>query len=320
VTFMPPSDPIDPLIEQATEWLLRLDEESGDPALPAAAEAWRAESAEHARAWKRAERAWNQLALRPVAAETTSPTVAVASRARFAGKGRIAAAVSLVAVLLLVAATMLSGPRADFTTATAELRQVTLQDGTRVDLSPQTALDVSFAGVRRTVKLLAGEAFFEVTPDATRPFEVQAGELAVKVVGTAFDVRMTADSLTVGVAHGAVETRYPKSRALLLAAGDQVTVDRRSAAVRQGRIAPEEVASWRGHQLFVENASVEDVAADIRRYSGKWIVFQDGRIAAQRVTGLYDLRDPDRALRVLVGPFGGRVREVTPYLRIVSGP
>ncbi len=63
-----------------------------------------------------------------------------------------------------------------------------------------------------------------------------------------------------------------------------------------------------------------DVVADMRRYSGKWIVFQDGHLAAQQVTGLYDLRDPDRALRVLVGPFGGRVREVTPFLRIVSGP
>lgn len=320
---MPPSVPLDPLIEAATEWLLRLDAAPDDAMLRAAAEAWRGESEDHARAWKRAERAWDMLAAAPPeVASAVAPAGVAAKAGRFTGRRRIAAAVSLVAVLLLVVGTQLSGPRADFVTATAELRQVVLDDGTRIDLSPQTALDVTYADGRRSVKLLSGEAFFEVTPDPSRPFEVEAGELVVRVVGTAFDVRMSEDAVTVGVAHGAVETRTVGSRMqpLGLAPGDQMTLDRTSRAVRRSRIPPDEVASWRGHQLFVEGVPLGDVVAEIRRYSGKWIVFQDSRLAAQQVTGLYDLRDPDRALRVLVGPFGGRVREVTPFLRIVSGP
>ena len=38
----------------------------------------------------------------------------------------------------------------------------------------------------------------------------------------------------------------------------------------------------------------------------------------QRVTGVYDLADPDRALQALVQPFGGRVRSVSPVLRVLS--
>lgn len=319
---MPHSAPLDPLIEAATEWLLQLDAAPDDAALRAAAEAWRHQSEDHARAWKRAERAWNMLAGQPEAVPGMPPMVAVAKTGWFAGKGRIAAFVSLAVVMLVVAGVQLIGPRADFVTATAELRQIALNDGTRIDLSPQTALDATVAEGRRSVKLLSGEAFFEVAPDPSRPFEVQAGELTVRVVGTAFDVRMSAEALTVSVAHGAVEVRTVGSpmEPLGLTPGDQVTLDRKSGAIRRSRIPPEEVASWRGHQLFVESVPLGDVVADIRRYSGKWIVFQDSRLAAQQVTGLYDLRDPDRALRVLVGPFGGRVREVTPFLRIVSGP
>lgn len=319
---MPHSAPLDPLIEAATEWLLRLDAAPEDAALRAAADAWRGESEDHARAWKRAERAWDMLAGQTEAAPAVPRVVAATKTGWFAGRGRIAAFVSLTVVMLVVAGTLLIGPRAEFMTATAELRQVALEDGTRIDLSPQTALDATIDAGRRSVKLLSGEAFFEVAPDPSRPFEVQAGELTVRVVGTAFDVRMSAEALTVSVAHGAVEIRSAGSptRPLGLTPGDQVTLDRKSGAIRRSRIPPEEVASWRDHQLFVESVPLGDVVADIRRYSGKWIVFQDRRLAAQQVTGLYDLRDPDRALRVLVGPFGGRVREVTPFLRIVSGP
>jgi transmembrane sensor len=49
-------------------------------------------------------------------------------------------------------------------------------------------------------------------------------------------------------------------------------------------------------------------------------VFADPGFAGQQVTGLYDLGDPDRALRILVAPFGGHVREITPFLKIISGP
>lgn len=319
---MPPNVPLDPLIEAATEWLLLLDAAPDDVTLRASADAWRRENEDHARAWKRAERAWDVLAAQPESAPAVPPAVMATKAGWFKGRGRLAAAVSLVVVVLLVAATQFLGPRADFVTATAELRQVVMEDGTRIDLSPQTALDTKVAEGRRSVKLLSGEAFFEVAPDPSRPFEVQAGEFTVRVVGTAFDVRMNADALTVSVAHGAVEVRSVGTpmQALGLTPGDQVTLDRKNGAIRRSRIPPEEVASWRGHQLFVESVPLGDVVADIRRYSGKWIVFQDSSLAAQQVTGLYDLRDPDRALRVLVGPFGGRVREVTPYLRIVSGP
>jgi transmembrane sensor len=327
---MTANEPLDPLIEEATDWLLRLEEDSGDAGLRAAAEAWRQADPAHARAWIHAERAWHLLPTRwPQSAVAHQDSRAVASASRFArvpaparwAVGIAAALMAFFAVMYLPAT--LTRLQADFATETAELRQITLEDGTVVHLGPLTALDVLFTADRRSVTLLAGEAFFEVTPDRARPFEVQARELAVTVVGTAFDVRISDDALSVGVQHGVVEARagYAASPSpVRLGPGDRFVVDRRSGYVRRTKVPPGEVASWRDRKLFVEGATVAEVVDELRRYRSGWIVFAGGGLADQRITGFYDLQDPDAALRILVGPLGGRVREVTPLLQVISGP
>jgi transmembrane sensor len=213
------------------------------------------------------------------------------------------------------------GGRADYATATAELKPVTLEDGTRIELSAETSIDVAFTASKRSVTLLKGEAFFEVSPDAKRPFEVKAADLSIEVVGTMFNVRLSPSTTTVAVLEGVVETRHAgQTVPTTLTKGDVVEAGRGRGTFRQARILPEDVAPWRGHQLIVHGAPLREVVADIRRYSGAWIIFDDSRLAGQQVSGVYDLREPERTLRLLVGPFGGTVREITPFVRVISGP
>lgn len=328
---MTTSKPADPLTQEAIDWLMRIEDAPNDVALRAAAEAWRQAGPDRALAWKRAERAWRWLAdptadpvLRPRHADST-PAVPHLAMGWPAGRRWLAGTAGAIAaaLMLLWLPSMLTNLRADIATATAELRQVTLEDGTLVELAPQTALDVRYTADRRSVILLAGEAFFDVAANPNRPFEVQAGELSVLVTGTAFDVRMLEGSLAVDVERGSVQARssFPESSSpVRLDAGDRFTVDRHSGAARQTRVAPGEVAAWREHRMFVEKATVGEVVDALRRYHPGWIVLADRGLARQQVAGLYDLRDPDQALRILVGPFGGRVHEVTPLLRVISGP
>lgn len=315
-TNMPPGDPLQPLIEQATDWLMRLDDAPADAALRAGAEAWRTADPAHGRAWDRAERAYRLMARMPA----SRPRRAAAVARRWLGGAVLALAACL---LLLYVPGMLTYLRADVATGTAELRRATLPDGSVVELAAQSVLDVRFSAERRSVTLLAGQAFFNVTSQAGRPFEVLAGDLAVTVVGTAFDVHLQAEATTVGVQHGTVQVSSVRPNppiAVRLAAGDQLTVERSGGAVRRARVASDEIAAWRDHRLFVEGATVGAVVDELRRYESGWIVIADRSLAGQQVTGLYDLRDPDRALRLLIAPFGGQVREITPFLKVVSGP
>ena len=63
-----------------------------------------------------------------------------------------------------------------------QTHQVTLADGSRIEVSGGTSLVVQMADLRRVVRMERGEAFFTVAPDANRPFIVESGDGRVQVL------------------------------------------------------------------------------------------------------------------------------------------
>jgi transmembrane sensor len=315
---MTESKPDRQLLKEATDWMIRLSAAPSDRTLQEAADAWRQGDPAHALAWRQAERAWRAVGHAQPA--EPMPRAQIASR-RPARWMLAAASLLVILVVALYAPRFVTGLGADHATAAAEHRRIGLQDGTAIELGAATALDVRFDGQRRTVDLLAGEAFFSVARDDSRPFVVEARGVSVKVTGTAFNVRLLEESVAVAVEHGSVEVAAAGSLAakpMRLEAGQQLAVGR-NGSVDLGTIPASEVAAWRRHKLFVDGATVADVIDELRRYGRGWIVVTDDGLLRQQVTGLYDLRDPAEALRVLVGPFNARVRTVTPLVTVVSG-
>ena len=66
---------------------------------------------------------------------------------------------------------------------------VNLPDGSKIFLNRNTGLSyrANFGKHRRDVKL-TGEAFFDISHDASKPFIIDAGKAEIKVVGTSFNV------------------------------------------------------------------------------------------------------------------------------------
>jgi transmembrane sensor len=323
---MATGEPTDLIFTAAMDRLLRLQAAPDDVSLRADIAAWCKADPAHARAWRRAQDTWNAVAEVPPAHIAEWPVKKpVVGRTGRSARLRLALATGAAiaaCLLFLLFAGPLPGLHADHSTRTAELRDVVLADGSRLSLGPRTGLDVDLGPDRRRATLLDGEAFFEVAADRDRPFVVDAGGVEVAVVGTAFDMRVSRSTVTVAVRHGLVDVRGEGREAapVRLSAGDRVVVDRLTRRLQRDRIEPDEVASWRDGRLFVDGRTVADVVEELGRYSHGWIVFGDSRLAARRVTGLFDLRDIDRALAALVEPFDGRVSQVTPLLRIVSAP
>jgi transmembrane sensor len=188
-------------------------------------------------------------------------------------------------------------------------------------LGADSAAQVAHDGARRDVRLLAGEAFFEVVPHAGRPFTVAAGDLTTTDVGTAFNVRLAAGGAAVAVGEGIVDVSYAKAAppfAERLRAGDWVEVGWQGGAITRGTIAPEQVAAWRSRRLVVKNRTIGEVVADLRRYHRGAIILTDEALAQRRVTGVYDLGKPIEALRAVVFPYDAVVHELTPYLVVIS--
>jgi transmembrane sensor len=305
---------------------VRLHDAPGDVSLRAGFADWLAQSEVHARAWAQTRQAWTHLGqVLPEFAHEWPRRIAFARPLARRGSRRraLAAAAGLAACLLL--ALGLSPIRvallADHATAVAETRQIALADGSTVHLGASSAIDVRFSDGRRRVTLLRGEAFFEVTPDHARPFSVRAADLDVTVTGTAFDVGFTENSFAVAVARGAVRV----SRAGLgatgsvdLAPGQGLIIDRKSGTHTDTTPAPRTIAAWRGGQLIVENMPLTEVVAQLGRYHPGLILVADDALRDKRVTGGYDLHDPQSALRLLVAPYGGTVRAYTPWMLVLS--
>ncbi len=321
--------------KQATDWLLELSESPEDADLRARLDAWRMACPENATAWEETTRVYGVIGQSaPVHTARWAPVPARMPRAssrpaslsdrhpgRRASRLRIAAVAALAACLaVIVAPKAWLWLRADFTSAIGEVRSVALVDGSTVVLAADSAIGVAFDGGRRQVRLLKGEAFFEVKPDRGRPFTVVTDEAETTVLGTAFEVRQGNAATEVAVSRGQVRvngTGAHPSPPERLGAGDAVRVAADGHALRAG-VAPGNVAAWMSGQMLAENRTVRETVDELSRYFAGMIVLTDEALGRQRLTGVYNLADPAAALRAVARAHNATVRQISPWLLILS--
>ncbi|MBX8528704.1 FecR family protein [Pseudomonas cichorii] len=304
----------DDALEQAGDWQIRLQE---DPQAREAFEQWLQASPEHRAAWLKMEKLWGALGELPVV--TTAP----APRSKPKPKGNrlwtsLALAAGLAAVAVLLAPQASLTLRADYHTGVGETRTVQLADGSTVTLSPQSALSL-VGGDTRKVELLQGQAYFQVAPDPQHPFIAQAGQLSVRVLGTAFELDLQAHHAEVALEHGQVQaenTQPPLSERLM--PGQRLKLSWPSGSVERSRFNPAEVASWRSGSLFVENQTVAEITERLQRYTSGWIVIADPALKQRRITGVFDLNNPDRALKALAQSLAVEARQVSPWVHVLG--
>lgn len=100
--------------------------------------------------------------------------------------------------------------------------------------------------------------------------------------------------------------------------GELLSIDHATGKVSVTTVSPDDIGAWRGGKVFLADATVASVVEMIQRYHSAWISIPDRGLASRKVSGLFDLRNPDQALSALVEPFGGTVRSVTPLARVIS--
>jgi ferric-dicitrate binding protein FerR (iron transport regulator) len=152
--------------------------------------------------------------------------------------------------------------------------KVVLPDGTAVWLNCESSLTYPLAfGTERKVQL-TGEAYFEVTKDASKPFVVISETQSVTVLGTHFNVNSYGDAADqTTLLEGKVKVDKGLFTATLLP-GEQAIAEKSGIKV-QSVDAEEQVAWTRGLFLF-RNASIETIAGQIRRWYGVEIDYKGG--------------------------------------------
>ena len=264
----------------AAAWITRRDA-GWSPTEQAEFQRWFDASAEHALAWAKVDAAWHVLdrprhdGLGPALALQ----LAIRQRRRrtrrytFASMGFAAAA---ALAMMLVSPIEHIEPAPVAAPPLVRLVQQVLPDGSVVDLNGNAEIVVEYTSARRSVRLVRGEAHFDVKPQATRPFVVTAGGVDVRAVGTAFAVRLESDAVDVLVTHGRVAVEAPAEAGsgsdnaavttVMISAGDRVVMP---TATMTSLPQPESVSAaeiahrlqWRGPRLELSGTRLADAIA-----------------------------------------------------------
>jgi transmembrane sensor len=313
---------------RAAEWLALRQARGLTPAEQADFADWCAADPRHARVFAEVEAAW--IALDGLARYPHSPDVAadpdllrpVRRRPRVFAPLRHALA---AAAALALSAAWVWKPWATSGRATADAvtaagsRIVPLPDGSLVELNVGAEVEPAFSPAERRVRLLHGEAHFTVTKNPDRPFWVEANGVAVRAVGTAFDVRLVAASVEVLVTEGTVQV-HPSvaassagfGTAAVLNQGQKTVVStqaRDSALIVESGPAAvlDQSLAWQSSRFLFEDMPLAEVVERFNRSgTSPVLLLDDPGLATLRFSGRMRASQVDSFVEVLEANFGIR--------------
>jgi transmembrane sensor len=310
---------------EASVWIVRLHGAHRTPELEAGFRRWLEASPDNAAEFERVTAVWESA---PHASIAGVPRV-TQWEAPSSNLRRWAIAATL---LLFVAGGVFLDYRLErdpeYVTAIGEQRTVPLDDGSRIALNSNSKVKIEITAKRRTVRLLRGEAFFEVAHNQERPFVVIAGDNQVTAVGTAFEVRYEPDHIDVTLVEGKVNVtstveplELPASvssslsgSSKLSSSGYAMTAGER---LRVAKGAPSKidaprvdaVTAWRRGEVMLDDTPLTDAIAEMNRYSKSALVIDGSNIATLHVSGIYHTGDSEGFAQTVAQLYGLQVTQ-----------
>lgn len=164
-------------------------------------------------------------------------------------------------------------------TTTGGFYSLILSDGTRVWLNSESELEypVLFGKGVRLVKL-TGEAFFEVNPDASRPFIVEAGDIRTKVLGTSFNIKAynNESDISTTLFTGKVDVTFLTDTAnrVILSPGKQADWDIQTHQLKVHEVNLDHIIAWKKGEFVFNKENIEVVTRQIERWYGVKFIYE----------------------------------------------
>jgi len=269
---------------EASVWIVRLHSDDSDPQTEAGFRKWLDAHPQNAIQFEYMSDVWE---LGAGAAVQRVPRLRSWSSSSSWGRWAYAAA-GLCTVILLGTMFFLRVPR--YVTEHGEQRLVRLSDGSAVYLNSDSRLKVDFDSSARHLTLERGEGLFEVAKDSRRPFVVDAGPHHVRALGTTFVVRYEPLRTAVTLVEGRVDVSGESAGGPALIPGERlVWLEHSAPKVDTPRM--DAVTAWRRGQVLLEGTALREAVAEMNRYDRRQLVLIDPKLAAVRVSGVYQTGD-----------------------------
>lgn len=221
-------------------------------------------------------------------------------------------AMAIAAVLTLAVAALLpflinnteksteTAPIVAETTHTEPNNFVELPDGSTVILAPGSTVSYSdtFSKQPERSVFLTGEAYFDVTPDRSKPFVVYTGKVRTMAVGTAFAVRALKgeSSIKVTVTEGKVKVNSENKVLALLVPNQQIVYNISNEAIQKEDVNALKMVDWKDEDLFFDDIALETSAKILEQRFGYSITIQQDLLKQKRFTATFRKEQPFLAI------------------------
>ena len=159
--------------------------------------------------------------------------------------------------------------------------ELVLADGTRVWMNSDSKLiyPVTFRGSTREVRM-EGEVCFSVARNERQPFVVHAGDAAVRVLGTFFNVEAYPDEeeMTTTLVEGRVSVSVGKDAEVLTP--NQQAVVREKGGIEVRTVDANAVVSWVRGVCYFSETSLEEIMDKLARWYNVEVFFADASAKA----------------------------------------
>lgn len=287
--------------ELAARWFARMHSGEATREDRQAFEAWLAQDPEHGRHYRNLGVFWDATLdipedrLRSLMAPPPAASIpAMAATGRSQLSRRLFMGLAGGCALALIATAGLSFWRdpvryqAEFATAQGERRQISLPDGSLIDLNTATRLTVKLQDSRREVLLHQGEALFTVSSDPQRSFVVDGGLGTVSVTGTRFNVRHEPAQMQVVVESGSVRVRsghWWNAQTHDLVAGQGIGLGDGPGLGVPYAVNASNALAWQRGKIIFENQPLAQAVKEVNRYLERPLLLEPGDLTDKRYVG-----------------------------------
>jgi transmembrane sensor len=286
---------------QAVDWLLKLQSGQMSQEAQLAFQHWQNSHPQHAQAWARLtdiQHTFGQLQHKQLAKQVLSRIEQTSRRKTLKTLGTLG--LLLPAGWLGVHSQPMLRWRAGYQTAVGEQKHLQLQDGTRLVLNTDTALDVHYGDVhyqaQRQITLHQGEVWLETGHQDKRALVVNTPHGQLVPLGTRFNVNVQAGQTTLAVTEGAVRIQLANGQSSVVPAGQQrafsYDILGRASAVSDS------VGYWQQGMLLAQEMPLETLLTELARYR-HGVIRCHPDLKQIKVSGAFPLRDTDAALDLL---------------------
>lgn len=227
---------------------------------------------------------------------------------------------ALLVLLYLGNSSMFSSPAPyELKTAQTSSMQQALDDGSVLDIAPDSQLTVFFTADKRQVLQGQGAAYFAVAKDKQRPFEVRLDQASVVAVGTEFNIDRDPDLIDITVYEGAVQVQATAAGPTqLLKSGERIRIQQNKLSEVQ-KVDLQQLVDWRSGWIEIENETLAYLLHRLNR-SALVPVSASDEVADLRVAGRFELANTQQTLSALTEAYGLTLQQNSSGIRLSRSP